>query len=397
MIIKEKNNTEVNDKKKFYDDYYKMSIHNKEYVKEPEYLIKKKKNFVIDLKEENVKNFNENNKLGKCMTMCPVPEIKEREERYGLSIFEIDPESCDPNMIYSKRHIKHAKAEWVVKKFVRSAADRRMDDKEMIRPPSILVSTLNYLFNNVLDADKFNKQDYIIHPKTDLFSEICSFWCDRTRAIRQDFSLQEVEYTKQYIESHERIARFLLLCANQGLGIEGFDKVQNSEQLTSTLTSLREAYKITRDNDKGFHSKNEAEFYAYSLLWQIHQALPFNQFLLQMPKNLIKKSEITLVMKVLAAYNSGNYIKGCQRKNNIKSDICWKYIWSENNIVWIKGYVAVKYRRWMQEVLWIICWCKNNRWLYYTKKTEKVNNSIIWISKMRTIRKKKWKTTIIRK
>eukprot|EP01022_Parablepharisma_sp_SALTPOND_P020135 TRINITY_DN357_c0_g1_i1.p1 TRINITY_DN357_c0_g1~~TRINITY_DN357_c0_g1_i1.p1 ORF type:complete len:1760 (+),score=117.76 TRINITY_DN357_c0_g1_i1:6764-12043(+) len=260
--------------------------------------------------------------VGKCMSMCPPSEIKEREERHGLSIFEVDPAAYSPQMSQTKGYIKKAKPEWAVKQFVRSAADRKMDDERMIRPPRVLVDTLNYMLDNLLDADKHNKKGYVVPPNGHWLIEIYTFVSDRTRAIRQDFNLQKTDLTRSYIDSFEKIARFHLMCSNHCIGLEGFDAVQNSEQFTSTLTSLREAYTAVREkikrrcvkgkqinSEEVYQSPHEAEFYAYSILWQTHQTFQLNQFLAQLPKELVSTPEIALALKTVGAYNTGNYTR----------------------------------------------------------------------------------------
>jgi hypothetical protein len=85
---------------------------------------------------------------------------------------------------------------------------------------------------------------------------------------------------------YEKIARFHCLAANEGLDLECFSIKQNSEQFTSTLTSLRESYdlvnKILEDEnskykgiatDNMYQSPNEGEFRAYMLLTQIKSSI----------------------------------------------------------------------------------------------------------------------------
>lgn len=55
---------------------------------------------------------------------------------------------------------------------------------------------------------------------------------DRTRSIRQDFTLQNIRDQKA-VEAHERIARFHILCLHEmcHLDEEKFSEQQETEQL----------------------------------------------------------------------------------------------------------------------------------------------------------------------
>jgi len=53
---------------------------------------------------------------------------------------------------------------------------------------------------------------------------------DRTRSIRQDFSLQNIR-DKCAVEAHERIARYHILSLHQLCEKEGFSVQQEREQL----------------------------------------------------------------------------------------------------------------------------------------------------------------------
>eukprot|EP00826_Nyctotherus_ovalis_P044230 TRINITY_DN4765_c0_g3_i1.p2 TRINITY_DN4765_c0_g3~~TRINITY_DN4765_c0_g3_i1.p2 ORF type:complete len:175 (-),score=50.17 TRINITY_DN4765_c0_g3_i1:47-571(-) len=118
--------------------------------------------------------------IGRCLTMCPPEEVKEREEHHSLNTFEFDPKSYVPQ----SRGVNKAKAEWAVKQFVRSAADRKMDDEQNIRPPEVLARTLNYIISNIADADVNNKKGYVTPLNGNWLTEIYTFISDRTRAIR---------------------------------------------------------------------------------------------------------------------------------------------------------------------------------------------------------------------
>ena len=68
--------------------------------------------------------------------MCPEAEAHLREETHDLSVFE-----------KNKKNYQKVDVGLAVKKYARSAADRKMDEPLTIRPPSILRQTVNYLVN----------------------------------------------------------------------------------------------------------------------------------------------------------------------------------------------------------------------------------------------------------
>lgn len=61
---------------------------------------------------------------------------------------------------------------------------------------------------------------------------------DRTRSIRQDFSLQNIR-DKSAVDAHERIARYHILCLHQLCEKEGFSVQQEKEQLFKGTFSLK--------------------------------------------------------------------------------------------------------------------------------------------------------------
>lgn len=76
--------------------------------------------------------------------------------------------------------------------------------------------TLDYLFNELL-------------PVAPLF-ETHGFIRDRTRAIRQDFTVQN-ERGLEAIECHERIARYHIMCLHDLHDKEGLGSYQEAQEL----------------------------------------------------------------------------------------------------------------------------------------------------------------------
>ncbi|EFP86402.2 uncharacterized protein PGTG_12358 [Puccinia graminis f. sp. tritici CRL 75-36-700-3] len=184
--------------------------------------------------------------LGTCLDMCPEFERHEREyqnnsdrwERYP-GTFRIDPKKA-------------------VKAFHRPAAGNDQPLPSDVRPPGILKSTLDYLFKTLL-------------AKESLF-DTHGFIRDRTRSIRQDFTLQN-DRGPIAIECHERIARYHILCLHflrDKEGIGSYQEQQELEQVRKVLQSLNEFYDDYRGSN--CFCPNEAEFRAYYLLTHLRDS-----------------------------------------------------------------------------------------------------------------------------
>jgi hypothetical protein len=153
----------------------------------------------------------------------------------------------------------------MVKKFRRAAAGIDEQLPSDLRPPSALKKTVDYLFNDkVANAESLGSVHHFV-------------W-DRTRAIRNDFSIQQMTKPADVqvaIECYERIARFHILSLHQ-LAIpdkpyDKYDWYQEREQLDRTLLSLMQYY----DDSRGrVDCKNEAEFRAYLIIFQAQDPTP---------------------------------------------------------------------------------------------------------------------------
>lgn len=156
--------------------------------------------------------------------------------------------------------------DYMVKRFRRSAAG---DDEQLpsdIRPPLVLQKTLNYLLEELVNGPE-------------ALSKVHKFVWDRTRAIRNDFSIQQVtnpDDVRIAMDCFERIARFHILALHQlslpeNVENSDFDAHQELEQLIKTLLSLTYYYD---DNRGTVTSPNEAEFRAYNIIIEIEYPRP---------------------------------------------------------------------------------------------------------------------------
>jgi lipopolysaccharide biosynthesis regulator YciM len=99
---------------------------------------------------------------------------------------------------------------------------------------------------------------------------------------------------------------------NEGLKFVIFDSKQNNEQLTSTLTSLRECYEAVdkarnkeganfESSDEIYVSENQSEFKAYLILNTISLKFDAMQHYINLEKSIASTPHIKTAMKVMRA------------------------------------------------------------------------------------------------
>jgi hypothetical protein len=138
------------------------------------------------------------------------------------------------------------------------------------------------------------------------FSEIHKYIRDRTRAIRQDFTLQNIR-NEICIEIHEWIARFhilsgYILCEED---VATFDAFQNTEQLRKVLQSLSEFYHDLYEGE-GKVSANESEFRGYYILTHLRDEDVIRRCL-SFPKTVFKSEPVQFALDVFFAIRTSNY------------------------------------------------------------------------------------------
>ncbi|KAI9826836.1 MAG: hypothetical protein M1832_005775 [Thelocarpon impressellum] len=192
---------------------------------------------------------------GTCPDMCPAFERVER-------IVQKAVDGCEKTVAPDGQEVPSE--ELMVKRFRRSAAG---DDAQLpsdVRAPPILKKTLDYLINDVVGG-----------PKP--LSRTHAFLWDRTRSIRNDFTIQNVQGSKNAdlllaIDCYERIARFHVHAlhdfARPDVDDSGFTAHNEREQLNKTLLSLMEFYDLSAF--RSLKCPNEAEFRAYNIVMHFH-------------------------------------------------------------------------------------------------------------------------------
>ena len=152
---------------------------------------------------------------------------------------------------------------------------------------------MDYLFDEVVG-------------KAQSLGSVHHFVWDRTRAIRNDFSIQQLSKTSDLriaIECYEKIARFHILSLHQlALKKKPYDKYdwyQEREQLDRTLLSLMQYYDDSREQ---LQSPNEAEFRAYCVIFQIQSPIPDMEDRVQTwPQHIILNMRVQKSLELYAA------------------------------------------------------------------------------------------------
>ena len=196
----------------------------------------------------------------------------------------------------------------MVKRFRRSAAGYDEQLPSDIRPPIILKKTLDYLFNDIIGGAQ-------------TLANVHKFIWDRTRGIRNDFSIQQVTKVDDLriaIDCFERIARFHIVSLHQLSQINQdngeFDHHQEREQLNNTLLSLMYYYDDSRHK---LTSPNEAEFRAYCIIFEIQDQQPdLEDRVQQWPRSLLRDRRVETALQLYAAAGNTSDEQGPLRPRN---------------------------------------------------------------------------------
>ncbi|KAH9850464.1 SAC3/GANP/Nin1/mts3/eIF-3 p25 family-domain-containing protein [Lenzites betulinus] len=186
--------------------------------------------------------------VGTCMDMCPRFERYRRERENNLDKWEVIP---------GTKRVDHERA---VKIYERAAGDKTLPSD--LRPPPVLKQTLNYLFHDLLMREGF--------------SGTYDFVRDRSRAVRNDFTMQH-ETGPLAIECHDRCARFHILALHLERESPRFSVALEEQQLMNTLQSLKEFYEDQRGR---YQAPTELEMRVYHRLIHIrdqkerHEEIP---------------------------------------------------------------------------------------------------------------------------
>ncbi|KAE8161687.1 SAC3/GANP/Nin1/mts3/eIF-3 p25 family-domain-containing protein [Aspergillus tamarii] len=226
--------------------------------------------------------------VGTCTSMCPEFE---RVERIVQKMVDKSEKLLHP----STNSLQNLETK-MLKRFRRSAAGYDEQLPSDIRTPKTLLQTMNYLIRHVIGGPE---PLGLIHK----------FVWDRTRSIRNDFSVQQLtqeEHVKMAVTCLERIARFHIVSLHllsSPANEEPFDHHQEREQLNNTMLSLMYYY----DDNRGRISfPNEDEFRAYYIIFSILDQRPDLEARVQKwPAELRNSPRVQLALELLAAAGNG--------------------------------------------------------------------------------------------
>ena len=255
--------------------------------------------------------------VGTCPDMCPEFERVRRIVEKDVWYEERD-ERLEDSGTRSSRKADEIR---MVKRFARSAAGQEEQLPSDLRPPEVLSGTLNYLLD-------------FVTGRAETLGQVHHFVWDRTRAIRNDFSIQQVSRpndVRHAIRCYEIIARFHIVALHQLAQRERpydeYDPQQEREQLDKTMLSLVELYEDHKDK---YRSENEAEFRAYQIIFQIHKPSPNLEDRIQCWDEYI--AEDSQVQQALKIYRAAcNYYEGQgplgSRKSHRVAQSNWMSFW----------------------------------------------------------------------
>ena len=153
----------------------------------------------------------------------------------------------------------------------------------------------------------------ILVNRNEPLTEKYYFIRDRTRSIRQDFTVQSLR-DDNFIKINEQIVRFHILaghflCEHPK---ETFDPFQNTEQLRKVLTSLVEIYTDLSNGiehqvkDREEAMRNESEFRGYFILTHLEDKNILSK-LSSFSKQIIRSRQVQFALKSCCAFYENNY------------------------------------------------------------------------------------------
>lgn len=241
--------------------------------------------------------------IGRCLLMCPEKERRMREREGLLHKYEIDEKT---------KHMEKRKADpaKIIKCFSRSAAGQDMTDPYSLRPSHVLLSTIRYLFTEII-------------TKTDLdWTLIYDFVFDRLRSIRQDAVIQRIDITSNILLL-EPIVRFHIYAAQRLCikNISEFDAKINNKHLLECITQLLVLYdnrgykninntEIHEELEKLALNDSRSEMEALYILVHIGDQEALKRALM-LPSELKNSPAIQLAIKISLAWYIRNYVRVC--------------------------------------------------------------------------------------
>ncbi|KAF1318050.1 Nuclear protein export factor, partial [Globisporangium splendens] len=254
---------------------------------------------------------------GSCAHMCPRAEVHERTRTREISRFERPA----PHMRSSQQG--KPTNYLAVKKYRRPAAGRIDIDPTQLRPPRVLLQTLEHLFTDVLlwpgcgfdwqspNADA-KPRGKATPSEPSEFLALYHFVSDRVRSVRQDLTVQRIEDVVA-VEAMEQIVRFYALASLRARQVlppqpSGHEHAEwseklNDQQLASALAQLQVLYRKNDLNEEGSDdtSESQSEFVAYDTLLHADDPRAISLMLLQVPERIRRSPAVKRALTLFVA------------------------------------------------------------------------------------------------
>uniref|UniRef100_A0A7I4BKP9 PCI domain-containing protein n=1 Tax=Physcomitrium patens TaxID=3218 RepID=A0A7I4BKP9_PHYPA len=245
--------------------------------------------------------------VGTCQDMCPVREREQRQRLRDLAIFErINGKTDETSATLAVKRTEHigndfseTKRSWVTVCRTIAVAELQPSD---VRPQHVLWETLQYLL------EMTDRRDCT-------FESVHAFLFDRTRAVRQELSMQCIA-NSQAITMIEEIVRFHIMSERElqeqiaGLRNDA-DSQLNLQQLSKSLLTLLNLYSaVEAEASSGW--AHEAEFHGYYVLLNLgdrghSKAEPLALWFRRVRSLVLQAPAFMYCRRVLRCYRSGNY------------------------------------------------------------------------------------------
>ncbi|CAG9840045.1 unnamed protein product [Diabrotica balteata] len=197
--------------------------------------------------------------IGICKEMCPSSEARLREKQGLLHILEVVP---------GTEHHKNPKADLkrVVKEFTRSAAGKSFLITENLRPPDVLLKTINYLLDECCEEaiNTFDPHINNTHLQECLKRLLCTYdyFDNLEKSSKQEISSDFLVESRPYFESLSSLVKTSMrICLNYvNRNISKVIKLFKQLPLSLQMIAFLHLPEIRRTTLKimasAYHSKN---------------------------------------------------------------------------------------------------------------------------------------------
>ncbi|XP_063974825.1 germinal-center associated nuclear protein isoform X1 [Diachasmimorpha longicaudata] len=232
--------------------------------------------------------------LGRCSSMCPDKERRFREKEGLLHPFEI---------VESQKNVKKPEADpqKIIKCYSRSGAGKSMvHDLTQLRPGPVLLSTLRYLFTQIVTRSDVD------------WAVIYNFVFDRLRAVRQDLIIQRLDVSTT-IKILEPIVRFHVYAAQRlcDRSLEDFVPKFNNQHLLECIKELLVKYDERDLESSNLFCSNRAQIETLYLLLYLGESATIERAL-KLPAEYRKSPTMKMAVKISLAWYVRNYVQVCR-------------------------------------------------------------------------------------